>query len=151
LPEPALPATYLQSPIEVRPRPREEHFSFVTIEGGKKAVLFQETVVKALVIGSTALLAFALPGCSEKSQDQAAAAGDHAAAAAQDAGAATATAAGDAGRATERAAANAGTAVNTAAENSAAAGRQAAADTKHAAGKVVRKTDAAMDAAAKTQ
>ena len=102
-------------------------------------------------LACAALLAVSLAACSDKSQKEAATAGDHAAAAPQDAGAASVTAVEDAGNATADAAASASTAVNGAAEKTADAARNTAVDAKQAADKVGRKTDAAVDAAAKTQ
>jgi hypothetical protein len=94
----------------------------------------------AALLGSAVI---ALSACSNKTQD-------HAAAAADQAGAASASAANDAAVNASNAAANAGAAANRAAANTDAAVDNAAANTAAAAGTAERKADAAADAAAKT-
>src|SRR5258706_366505 len=82
------------------------------------------------LLPTAAVACLALGACSQKTQNDASAAGNHAAAAADRAGDATVSAAQDA------------------AANTSAAANTAAADTSAAAAKAGRKADAAADAAA---
>jgi hypothetical protein len=136
-----------EAPTERRaakPVPQALGFSYSAPDGGALPVRARcqasmrslaganrSTPMRLTLIAVAATACLALGACSNKTQNDAAAAGDHAAAAADKAGDATVSAAQDA-------AANTSAAVNT-----------AASETSAAAAKAGRKADAAADAAAR--